>query len=104
LYGGEKFASLSELIEYYTENRGLLKEKNGMTIELKHSLNSQQVTNDRYISSSLTVIVVFVLCRWYHGNISGREAEILLQDKATNGSYLVRASYHSPGDYVLSAK
>ena len=42
--------------------------------------------------------------RWYHGNISGREAEILLQDKAQNGSYLVRASYHSPGDYVLSAK
>lgn len=47
LYGGEKFASLSELIEYYTENRGLLKEKNGLTIELKQSLNSQQVTNDR---------------------------------------------------------
>lgn len=44
------------------------------------------------------------VCRWYHGNISGREAEILLQDKAQNGSYLVRASYHSPGDYVLSAK
>jgi len=44
------------------------------------------------------------LSRWYHGNISGREAEILLQDKAANGSYLVRASYHSPGDYVLSAK
>ncbi|XP_065890896.1 tyrosine-protein phosphatase non-receptor type 11-like isoform X1 [Dysidea avara] len=88
LYGGEKFASLSELIEYYTENQGLLKEKNGLTIELKHALNSQQVTNDR----------------WYHGNISGREAEILLQDKAPNGSYLVRASYHSPGDYVLSAK
>ena len=47
LYGGEKFASLAELIEYYTENRGLLKEKNGLTIELKQSLNSQQVTNDR---------------------------------------------------------
>jgi len=45
-----------------------------------------------------------LLCRWYHGNISGREAEILLQDKAANGSYLVRASYHSPGDFVLSAK
>jgi len=47
LYGGEKFASLSELIEYYTENQGLLKEKNGLTIELKNALNSQQVTNDR---------------------------------------------------------
>lgn len=47
LYGGEKFASLAELIEYYTENRGLLKEKNGLTIELRQSLNSQQVTNDR---------------------------------------------------------
>lgn len=47
LYGGEKFASLSELIEYYTDNPGLLKEKNGLTIELKVPLNSQQVTNDR---------------------------------------------------------
>lgn len=47
LYGGEKFASLAELIEYYTENRGLLKEKNGLAIELRHPLNSQQVTNDR---------------------------------------------------------
>jgi len=47
LYGGEKFASLSELIEYYTENQGLLKEKNGQIIELKQALNSQQVTNDR---------------------------------------------------------
>ena len=45
-----------------------------------------------------------LMCRWYHGNISGREAEILLLDKAPNGSYLVRASYHSPGDFVLSAK
>lgn len=47
LYGGEKFASLAELIEYYTENRGLLKEKNGLLIELRQPLNSQQVTNNR---------------------------------------------------------
>ena len=53
------------------------------------------------ISNGVKYIIVH---RWYHGNISGREAEILLQDKAQNGSYLVRASYHSPGDYVLSAK
>lgn len=42
--------------------------------------------------------------RWYHGNIGGREAEALLLDKGVEGSYLVRASNHSPGDYVLSAR
>ena len=42
--------------------------------------------------------------RWYHGNITGREAETLLLDKGQEGSYLVRASTHSPGNYVLSAR
>ena len=60
LYGGEKFASLSELIEYYTENCGLLKEKNGLTIELKQSLNCQQVTNDRLIN--VVAMVTTIAC------------------------------------------
>lgn len=49
LYGGEKFATLSELVMYYTENPGTLKEKNGHLIELKAPLNSEEVTNERYI-------------------------------------------------------
>ena len=43
--------------------------------------------------------------RWFHGHISGKEAEKLLQDKSVkNGSYLVRESYSRPGDFVLSVK
>lgn len=48
LYGGEKFATLAELVMYYTENPGTLKEKNGQVIELKAPLNSEEVTNERY--------------------------------------------------------
>ena len=47
LYGGEKFATLAELVMYYTENPGTLKEKNGLLIELKAPLNSEEVTNER---------------------------------------------------------
>lgn len=43
-------------------------------------------------------------CRWYHGTITGKEAETLLTDKGVEGSYLVRASTHNPGNYVLSAR
>lgn len=36
LYGGEKFATLSELVQFYMENQGQLREKNGgEIIELK---------------------------------------------------------------------
>ena len=49
LYGGEKFATLAELVQYYTENQGQLKEKNGEIIELKFPLNSADPTTERYI-------------------------------------------------------
>lgn len=44
------------------------------------------------------------LCRWYHNSLTGREAETLLLAKGQAGSYLVRASVHNPGSYVLSAR
>ncbi|XP_039300383.1 tyrosine-protein phosphatase non-receptor type 11 [Nilaparvata lugens] len=47
LYGGEKFATLSELVQYYMENQGQLREKNGEVIELKFPLNSADTTTDR---------------------------------------------------------
>lgn len=47
LYGGEKFASLSELVQYYMENQGQLKEKNGEIIELKYPLNCADPTTER---------------------------------------------------------
>ena len=41
---------------------------------------------------------------WYHSSLTGREAETVLLAKGQDGSYLVRASVHNPGFYVLSAR
>ncbi|TRY80125.1 hypothetical protein TCAL_09892 [Tigriopus californicus] len=87
LYGGEKFATLSELVQYYTENQGQLREKNGDVIELKFPLNSADPTTER----------------WFHGHLSGKEAEKLLE-KGKSGSFLVRESQSKPGDYVFSVR
>ncbi|XP_069383203.1 tyrosine-protein phosphatase non-receptor type 11b isoform X2 [Paralichthys olivaceus] len=86
LYGGEKFATLAELIQYYTEQQDLLRERNGHVIELKYPLNCKDPTSER----------------WYHGHLSGRDAEKLLTDKGKAGSFLVRESQSKPGDFVLS--
>ncbi|XP_060115422.1 tyrosine-protein phosphatase non-receptor type 11-like isoform X2 [Heteronotia binoei] len=86
LYGGEKFATLAELVQYYTEQQGLLREKNSNIIELKYPLNCQDPTSER----------------WYHGHLTGKEAEKLLTDKGKPGSFLVRESQSKPGDFVLS--
>lgn len=40
--------------------------------------------------------------RWYHGHLSGRDAEKLLMEKGKPGSFLVRESQSKPGDFVLS--
>lgn len=46
----------------------------------------------------------FSHCRWFHGHLSGREAEKLLTEKGKNGSFLVRESQSHPGDFVLSVR
>ncbi|XP_037129325.1 tyrosine-protein phosphatase non-receptor type 11b isoform X2 [Syngnathus acus] len=86
LYGGEKFATLAELVQYYTEQQDLLRETNGHVIELKYPLNCKDPTSER----------------WYHGHLSGRDAEKLLTEKGKAGSFLVRESQSKPGDFVLS--
>ena len=50
LYGGEKFATLAELVSYYIENPGTLREKNGQVIELKTPLNCEEATTERYVN------------------------------------------------------
>lgn len=47
LYGGEKFATLAELVQFYMEHHGQLKEKNGDVIELKYPLNCADPTSER---------------------------------------------------------
>ena len=91
LYGGEKFASLAELIQHYIDNPRQLRERDkddGQFIELRQPIKSQEVTTER----------------WYHGGIGGQEAETLLMDKGQNGNFLVRESTHSPGNYAISAR
>ncbi|XP_021957927.1 tyrosine-protein phosphatase corkscrew isoform X2 [Folsomia candida] len=88
LYGGEKFATLSELIQFYTENQGQLREKNGEPIELKFPLYCADPTTER----------------WFHGDIGGKEAEKVLTEKAKPGSFLVRESQSQPGHFVLSVR
>uniref|UniRef100_A0A8D0P275 Protein-tyrosine-phosphatase n=1 Tax=Sus scrofa TaxID=9823 RepID=A0A8D0P275_PIG len=87
LYGGEKFATLAELVQHYTgQHGGLLRERGGAPVELRHPLGCQDPTSER----------------WYHGHLSGKEAEKLLTEKGRPGSFLVRESQSKPGDFVLS--
>lgn len=46
LYRDEKFVTLWELVSYYIQNPGTLKEKSGRVIELNYPLNSE-VTAER---------------------------------------------------------
>ncbi|XP_012493274.1 PREDICTED: tyrosine-protein phosphatase non-receptor type 6 isoform X4 [Propithecus coquereli] len=86
LYGGEKFATLTELVEYYTQQQGVLQDRDGTIIHLKYPLNCSDPTNER----------------WYHGHMSGGQAETLLQAKGEPWTFLVRESLSQPGDFVLS--
>ncbi|XP_034030393.1 tyrosine-protein phosphatase non-receptor type 6 isoform X2 [Thalassophryne amazonica] len=86
LYGGEKFATLSELVEYYTMENGILQDRDGTIIELKYPFNCSDPTTER----------------WYHGHLSGQNAEKLLAARSEPGTYLVRESLSKPGDFVLS--
>uniref|UniRef100_A0A8C2FKS0 protein-tyrosine-phosphatase n=1 Tax=Cyprinus carpio TaxID=7962 RepID=A0A8C2FKS0_CYPCA len=86
LYGGEKFATLAELVEYYTGDHGTLQDKDGTIIELRYPLNCSDPTTER----------------WYHGHLSGPSAEKLLRERGEPGTFLVRESLSKPGDFVLS--
>lgn len=47
----------------------------------------------------------FGICifRWYHGHLSGPNAEKLIRERDEPGTFLVRESLSKPGDFVLSA-
>ncbi|XP_061422116.1 LOW QUALITY PROTEIN: tyrosine-protein phosphatase non-receptor type 11-like [Lethenteron reissneri] len=96
LYGGEKFATLAELVQFYTENQGQLRERDGDVIELRYPLNCSDLANERCGGHGVK--------RWFHGHISGKDAERLLAEKGKGGSFLVRESQSKPGDFVLSVR
>ncbi|NXS37124.1 PTN11 phosphatase, partial [Pomatostomus ruficeps] len=47
LYGGEKFATLAELVQHYSERHGLLRERHSGVIELRHPLPCRDPTSER---------------------------------------------------------
>ncbi|XP_063818557.1 tyrosine-protein phosphatase non-receptor type 6 [Pseudophryne corroboree] len=86
LYGGEQFATLSELVEYYTGQHDTLQDTDGNQILLKYPLNCSDPTSER----------------WYHGYLSGADSEKLLQQNGEPWTFLVRESRSKPGDFVIS--
>lgn len=89
LHGGERFKTLAELIQFYIENPAELSSiTKGTVTKLCKLLPYNGVPTER----------------WFHGEITEREAEFLLMTKAPIGGYLVQFSFHSPGNYVLSAR
>lgn len=42
--------------------------------------------------------------RWFHAGLSGPEAERLLLSEGKHGTYLVRESHSSPGQFAISVK
>lgn len=62
LYGGEKFATLFELVTYYMENEGQLKEKNGDLIKLKHPLICEDPTTERLVFNICINATLYFIC------------------------------------------
>lgn len=87
--GGDKFATLAELVEHFIRRKETLRDKNDNTmLVLQYPLSYQEPTTERY----------------YHGAISGADATNLLLEKAKAGSYLVRESRTNPQNYVLCVR
>ncbi|XP_067637047.1 tyrosine-protein phosphatase corkscrew isoform X2 [Eurosta solidaginis] len=71
--------------------------------------NSPPRFDSRPLSLSLSKELLEIYCRllyfpWFHGNITGKEAEKLILERGKNGSFLVRESQSKPGDFVLSVR
>uniref|UniRef100_A0A915PKQ6 protein-tyrosine-phosphatase n=1 Tax=Setaria digitata TaxID=48799 RepID=A0A915PKQ6_9BILA len=98
LYGGETFASLSELVQFYVENPGQLRERDGEVIVLKCPLVIPATEAMGWAFSRPSTE------RWFHAGLSGPEAERLLLAEGKHGTYLVRESHSSPGQFAISVK
>uniref|UniRef100_A0A0N4YVY2 protein-tyrosine-phosphatase n=1 Tax=Nippostrongylus brasiliensis TaxID=27835 RepID=A0A0N4YVY2_NIPBR len=86
LFGGESFASLSELVQFYIDNPEQLQERNGESIIMKRPISIplyEPAAQEARAPSSQ---------RWFHANITGTEAvELLTKEK--QWTYLVRSLY-----------
>ncbi|XP_065884045.1 uncharacterized protein [Dysidea avara] len=87
LHDTDQFESPFDVIQHYL-NGDIFKDNGGGTVHLITPL-----VHENTIKS-----------RWYHGDILPDVVEMLLNDKGQDGSFLVRASYKSPGDYALCVR
>ncbi|KAH8360738.1 hypothetical protein KR084_001608 [Drosophila pseudotakahashii] len=70
---------------------------------------SCEIFTDVHPGGGNTSVDIFVRLKlnpleWFHGNLSGKEAEKLILERGKNGSFLVRESQSKPGDFVLSVR
>uniref|UniRef100_A0A0K0D0C1 protein-tyrosine-phosphatase n=1 Tax=Angiostrongylus cantonensis TaxID=6313 RepID=A0A0K0D0C1_ANGCA len=108
LFGGESFASLSELVQFYIDNPEQLQERNGESIIMKRPISIplyEPAAQEARAPASQ---------RWFHANITGTEAvELLTKEK--QWTYLVRGlsdhlwnnsseSQRAPGSYAITVK
>ena len=56
-----------------------------------------------YVCIMYVFVGLFLLSRWFHGNISREEAEKMLKPYK-NGQYIVRESQNYKGDYTLCVR
>ncbi|KJH51296.1 Protein-tyrosine phosphatase [Dictyocaulus viviparus] len=97
LFGGESFASLSELVQFYIDNPEQLQERNGESIIMKRPISIplyEPAAQEARAPASQ---------RWFHANITGTEAVQLLT-KEKQWTYLVRESQRAPGSYAITVK
>lgn len=85
---GDHFKTLTQLVKYYIKNQLKLTDKDKDVFELKWPLKFSKSPTER----------------WFHGSISGAEAEETIIRYGVNGSFLVRESQSHLGGYVLTVR
>lgn len=97
-----KLRNVISAINYLTMKA---RDRNGDT-EIDHHISSFLVYPTLQIIIPTTITELkdsLIFYTWFHGNLSGKEAERLLE-RGKNGSFLVRESQSKPGDFVLSVR
>lgn len=83
---GSEFASLVELVSYYTEQGNPMKEVNGNLVQAKYPLyNEEAMTSDP----------------WFHGFLDSKSAEDLLMQQGVINCFLIRERKVAPVEFVL---
>jgi len=86
---GDVFSSLHDLVQHYMDNPDHLQTAEGVALNLKYPMPEDTPTRER----------------WFHGSISGHDAQQILQKSTIKeGSFLVRDSRSEPGSFAFAIK